>query len=99
MAVEKNLGQFELFISSATVQTEPATREPLTYLLLSHRDEVFREVRMELSCPHTLADGLVCGWIERILLPAIPLDPIDPATRRTDDEEAPSIDVDVIRRR
>lgn len=79
------------------VAKKPGSNEPLTYFLLWYLDRKMRQVRLEVSCPHMLEDGKIAGWIERILLPLIALDPIDPATRRSDDD-APEVDVRVTRR-
>ncbi len=100
--VDKNR-QLDLFAKQIPIAVLPkvakksGANEPLTYFVLWYLDRKLREVRLEMSCPHMLEDGKITGWIERIILPPISLDPIDPATRRGDDD-APEVDVRVTRR-
>lgn len=66
----------------------------VTWLLLFHCDE--RELRAELSLPASMGDdGRPNAWKERIILPAIPLDPILPDVAP---DFGPDFEIDVKRR-
>lgn len=92
MAVEKNRQQLSLFPSL----TEPPIEQPnrLTWVLLFAR--VRNELRCELSLPSSIGeDGVVMGWAERIILPAIQL---GDSTASSHIEEEQPVDVEVVRK-
>lgn len=76
-AITANVGQLDLFLPAPPLDgandAQPAD-ELQTWILLVHR--AHNEIRSELSLPHSMGtDGRVNGWRERIILPAIPIDP------------------------
>jgi hypothetical protein len=44
-----------------------------TWVLLYHRSDT--EIRAELSLPDSIVDGRIDTWLERIILPPVPLEP------------------------
>jgi hypothetical protein len=71
---------------------EPADAGCLTWFLVIYADT--DEVRLELALPFRVgSDGFVSGWIERVLLPPLPISgavlPVDPT--QDDDDDNPLV--------
>lgn len=67
---------FEFPPISAPARPTNTEDQRITWILLVHRAQT--EVRFELSLPTSMSiDGKVSGWLERIILGAIPTDPVD----------------------
>jgi hypothetical protein len=45
-----------------------------TWVLLYHVADA--EIRAELSLPDSMVDGYIDTWTERVILPAVPLEPV-----------------------
>lgn len=83
-AVNRNFVQqpLPIFSDGPDTDDEPATDEAdgsadasgtTTWLLLYH--VASDEIRAELSVPDSMVDGFIDTWIERILLPPVPIEP------------------------
>lgn len=73
-------------------KNEPADIGCLTWFLVIYA--ATDEIRLELALPFSVgSDGLVSGWIERILLPPLPISgailPVDP--HQDDDDDNPLV--------
>jgi hypothetical protein len=94
-AVNRNFLQLTLPIDlDDTDAVDLDDAETTTWMLLYNVTET--EIRAELSLPDSMVDGYIDTWLERIILPPVPLqpavgvpaqraatDPIVPVTRRT----------------
>jgi len=98
-AVISNQVQLELPLDLPMVEAPGSPidiEKRITWILLVHRS--LSEVRFELSLPTSMnAEGRVDGWRERIILGAIPLDPVV-LDITTPQSPLPDIDVEVKRR-
>lgn len=93
-AVVSNAAQYSLFGFEPKLNPLADDSDCATWLLLFYvaRDEL----RSELSLPAAMGDdGRPNAWMERIILPAVPLDPVEP-TQLPD--FGPDLDVHVTRR-
>jgi hypothetical protein len=88
-AVSRNFVQLTLPIDLG--DEDPVTDDDLgttTWILLYHLTDA--EIRAELSLPDSTVDGYIDTWVERIILPSVPLEPsvaVDVPTRRAVEPE------------
>jgi hypothetical protein len=92
-AVSRNFLQLTLPIDLGDEEpVETDDEGTATWVLLYHVTET--EIRAELSLPDSMVDGYIDTWVERIILPPIPLDVTPGVTA----EQAVEADVPVARR-
>jgi hypothetical protein len=93
-AVEALAGNKQLYLFKELEPVE-CERAYQTWYLLFHRTE--DEIRLELSLPYSMGtDGRIDGFIERIILPSLPIDPEWMVVAPPD--FGPDIQIDVPRR-
>lgn len=68
----------------------------MLWILLYHVAD--GEIRLELSLPVTISNGMIDSWSERIIIPAVPLNDDDLLFRRPTDDGEGDLDIAVERR-
>jgi hypothetical protein len=72
-AVNRNFLQLTLPIEIEDFVAADDDGETTTWVLLYNVTEA--EIRAELSLPDSMVDGFIDTWLERIILPPVPLHP------------------------
>lgn len=98
--VESNATQVDMFSelgvpAPAPVRLRDDDYNIATWTLLFYND--VHEIRSEISLPIFIAGGVISGWKERIILPAIPLDG-DGFKKTIVPDFGPDVDIDIRRR-
>jgi hypothetical protein len=94
-AVEATARQLNLFEEDMP-SSERDDALVMLWILLYHL--AAGEIRLELSLPVTIVNGMIDSWSERIIIPAVPLDDDDLFFKQPPDDGEGDLDIAVVRR-